>query len=100
MLIAKLVAPGGSLDIDHQGVNAESLKSLVSAGRGVTVVCESCMGSAPPGTVFSEIRDSNGSTRVGFWAYWMPRNENPALRNFIWVLEERWPPLGARSIEA
>jgi DNA-binding transcriptional LysR family regulator len=43
ILIAKLVTPGESLDIDHHDVNAESLKSLVSAGRGVTVVCESCM---------------------------------------------------------
>ncbi|WP_137389605.1 LysR family transcriptional regulator [Rhodoligotrophos defluvii] len=99
ILIAKLIAPGESLDIDHQDVNAESLKSLVSAGHGVTVVCESCMGSTPPGTIFCEIRDGNGSTRVGFCAYWMARNENPALRNFIGVLEERCPPLVTRSLQ-
>lgn len=97
ILIAKLVTPGESLDIDHQDVNAESLKSLVSVGRGITVVCESCMGSAPPGIVFRETRDGNGSTRVGFCAYWMPSNKNPALRKFIQVLEERCPPLSARS---
>jgi DNA-binding transcriptional LysR family regulator len=97
ILIAKLVTPGELLDIDHHDVNAESLKSLVSAQRGITVVCESCMGSVPPGIVFRETRDGNGSTRVGFCAYWMPSNENPALRNFIQVLEERCPPLGSRS---
>lgn len=100
ILIAKLVTPGESLDIDRHDVNAESLKSLVSAGRGITVVCESCMGSVPPGMVFRETRDGSGSTRVGFCAYWMPGNENPALRNFIRVLEERCPPLGARPIGA
>src|SRR3546814_6228463 len=31
ILTAKLVAPGESLDINHHDVNAESLKSLVSA---------------------------------------------------------------------
>ena len=93
MLIAKLVTPGESLDIDHHDVNAESLKSLASAGRGITVVCESCMGSVPPGIVFRETRDGNGSTRVGFCAYWMPGNENPALLNFIRLLEERCPPV-------
>lgn len=66
ILVAKLVTPGESLDIDYHDVNAESLKSLVSTGRGVTVVCESCLGSVPPGIVFRETRDGNGSTRVGF----------------------------------
>jgi len=93
ILIAKLVTPGESLDIDHHDVNAESLKSLVSAGRGITVVCESCMGSVPPGIVFRETRDGNGSTRIGFCAYWMSGNDNPALRNFIRLLEERCPPV-------
>ncbi|TPL35533.1 LysR family transcriptional regulator [Mesorhizobium sp. B2-4-8] len=93
ILIAKLVTPGESLDVDHHDVSAESLKSLVSAGRGITVVCESCMGSVPSGMVFREARDGNGSTRVGFCAYWMPANENAALRNFVQMLEERCPPL-------
>ena len=96
ILIAKLLTPGESLDIDHHNVNAESLKCLVSAGRGITAVCESCMGSVPHGIVFRETRDGNGSTRVGFCGHWMPGNENPALRNFIQVLEERCPPLGVR----
>jgi DNA-binding transcriptional LysR family regulator len=93
MLIAKLVTPGESLDIDHHDVNAETLKSLVSAGRGTTVVCESCMGSVPPGMVIRETRDGSGSTRIGFCAYWMAGNESPALRNFIRILEERCPPV-------
>lgn len=95
ILIAKLVTPGEVLDIDHHDVNAESLKSLVSAGRGITVVCESCMGSVPPGMVFREARDGSGATRVGFCAYWMPGNDNPALRNFVELLAERCPPLSA-----
>lgn len=97
ILIAKLVTPGESLDIDHHDVNAESLKSLVSAGRGITVVCESCMGSVPPGIVFRETRDGSGSTRVGYCAYWMSDNDNPALRNFIGLLEERCPPVANAS---
>ena len=96
ILTAKLLTPGESLDIDHHNVNTESLKCLLSSGRGITAVCESCMGSVPHGIVFRETRDGNGSTRVGFCGHWMPGNENPALRNFIQVLEERCPPLGVR----
>lgn len=97
ILIAKLITPGDTLDINRHDVNAESLKSLVSAGRGVTMVYESCIGSVPPGLVFRETQDGNGPTRVGFCAYWMPNNENPALLNFIRILEERCPPVGLRT---
>jgi DNA-binding transcriptional LysR family regulator len=98
VLITKLVTPGESLNLDHHYVHGETLKGLVSAGQGATVVCESCMGAVPPGLIFRETRDGSGSTRIGFCAYWMPGNENPALQNFIRVLEERYPPLGARPI--
>ena len=93
MLIAKLVTPGESLDIDHHDANAATLQSLISAGRGITVICESCMGSVQPGIVVRETRDGSGSTRIGFCAYWMAGNDNPALQNFIGLLKERCPPV-------
>lgn len=92
ILIAKLASPGELPKIVRHDVSAESLKSLVSAGRGISVIGESCMGAGQAGLVFREARDGNGSTRIGYRAYWRTCNENPALRNFIRFLEERCPP--------
>lgn len=92
ILVAKLASPGELPDIVSHDVSPESLKSLVSAGLGISVICESCMGASQAGLVYRETRDSAGSTRIGYCAYWMESNENPALRNFIGLLEERCPP--------
>lgn len=51
------------------------------------------MGTSYAGVVYREARDANGSTRIGYRAYWQDGNENPALRNFIRLLEERYPPV-------
>jgi DNA-binding transcriptional LysR family regulator len=89
----KLASPGDLPDVVRHDVSPESIKSLVGAGRGVSLMCEACMGASFAGVVYREARDGNGSTRVGYRAYWRDGNENPALRNFIRLLEERCPPV-------
>lgn len=54
-------------------------------------MCEACMGASYAGVVYREARDANGSTRIGYRAHGRDGNENPALRNFIRLLEERCP---------
>lgn len=98
ILVAKLASPGEMPDIVSHDVSPESLKSLVSAGLGISVICESCMGASQASLVYREIRDSTGSTRIGYCGYWMGCNENPALRNFIRLLEERCPPAGNGNV--
>ena len=91
ILIAKLASPGDLPDVVRHDVSAENIKSLVGAGRGVSLMCEACMGASYAGVVYREARDGNGSTRIGYRAYWRDGNDNPALRNFIRLLEERCP---------
>jgi hypothetical protein len=57
-------------------------------------MCEACIGASYAGVVYREARDGNGSPRIGYRAYWKDGNDNPALRNFIRLLEERCPPVG------
>jgi DNA-binding transcriptional LysR family regulator len=101
ILVAKLSSPGDLPDVVRHDVSPENIKSLVGAGRGVSLMCEACMGASYAGVVYREARDGNGSTRIGYRAYWKDGNENPALRNFIRLLEERCPPVangnGARG---
>jgi DNA-binding transcriptional LysR family regulator len=93
ILVAKLSSPGDLPDVVRHDVSPENIKSLVGAGRGVSLMCEACMGASYAGVVYREARDGNGSTRIGYRAYWRDGNENPALRNFIRLLEERCPPV-------
>jgi len=93
VLVAKLSSPGDQPDVVRHDVSPENVKSLVGAGRGVSLMCEAGMGASYAGVVYREARDGNGSTRIGYRAYWRDGNENPALRNFIRHLEERYPPV-------
>lgn len=93
ILVAKLSSPGDLPDVVRHDVSSENIKSLVGAGHGVSLMCEACMGASYTGVVYREARDGNGSTRIGYRAYWRYGNENPALRNFIRLLEERHPPV-------
>jgi DNA-binding transcriptional LysR family regulator len=93
ILVAKLSSPGDLPDVVRHDVSPENIKSLVGAGRGVSLMCEACMGASYAGVVYREARDGNGSTRIGYRAYWRNGNDNPALRNFIRLLEERCPPV-------
>ena len=93
ILVAKLSSPGDLPDVVRHDVSPENIKSLVGANRGVSLMCEACMGASYTGVVYREARDGNGSTRIGYRAYWRDGNDNPALRNFIRLLEERYPPV-------
>ena len=95
ILVAKLGSPGDLPDVIRHDVSPENIKSLVGAGRGVSLVCEAGIGASYAGVVYREARDGNGSTRIGYRAHWRDGNENPALRNFIRLLEERCPSVAS-----
>lgn len=97
ILVAKLCSPGDLPDVVRHDVSPENIKSLVGANRGVSLMCEACMGASYAGVVYREARDGNGSTRIGYRAYWRDGNEKAALRNFIRLLEERYPPVANGS---
>lgn len=93
ILVEKLRLPGNALEIVMHDVTPESIRSLVGAGCGVSLMCEACIGASHAGAVYRETRDGNGSTRIVYCAYWREGNDNPALGNFIKLLEERCPPV-------
>lgn len=87
ILINKLTSPGDRPFIKVVNAHRETILSAVSGGRGVTLTCESSAGNSISGVVFREVRDGNGSTRVGFVAYWRGNNDNPALKQFLVLLQ-------------
>ncbi|MBN9149756.1 MAG: hypothetical protein J0I83_16490 [Nitrobacter sp.] len=87
ILLSKLAAPGDRPRIKPMNENREEVLSMVGVGRGIGLVCESAIGNAIKGTVFREVRDGNGPTRVGLVAYWRHNNDNPALKQFRIMLQ-------------
>jgi DNA-binding transcriptional LysR family regulator len=74
--------------------------SLVSAGFGVSMICESGIGASYAGVVYRDVQDGNGPSRISYAAYWQSNNDNPALAHFLKLLEERYPALPTRVDES
>ena len=77
--------------IVQQDVSEENIRNLVGAGFGVGLALETGLGAKIPGVTYLEVRDENGPSRISFSAHWRSNNNNPALANFIALLEERYP---------
>ena len=95
ILISKLASPEDRPNVVQHDVSRGDIQGLVSAGFGVSLMCEAAVGLHCAGVVYREARDGAGPTRVGYMAHWDDANDNPVLGNFIKLLEERYPPLPA-----
>lgn len=93
VLNSKLGAHGYRANIILQDTSIESVISTVTIGRYVTLTTEASNGVIWPGLKFLEIADNGGAARLDFALYWRRDNENPALKKFIKMLQERYPVL-------
>jgi DNA-binding transcriptional LysR family regulator len=91
LLMSKLVSPEERPKIERHNVSRGIIKSLVSAGFGVSLVTESDIGASFSGLIYRELRDGTGPSRIGFSAHWRADNDNPALWRFLKLLRERYP---------
>ena len=91
LLVAKLASPGDRPNIARHDVSRGSLKSLVGAGFGVTLLTEASADANIAGVVYRDVRDGAEPARLGYSAHWRADNENPALARFLKILGERYP---------
>jgi DNA-binding transcriptional LysR family regulator len=91
IVTAKLVSPGDRPRIVQHDVSYASLKSMVGAGFGISLVTEASVETKLDGLVFRNLRDGSGPALQAYAAYWREDNENPALANFLRLLGERYP---------
>jgi DNA-binding transcriptional LysR family regulator len=87
VLVNKLTSPGDRPLIKAVNANREDILSVVDGNRGITLTCESSTGNILPGVLFREVRDGIGPTRFGYVAYWHRNNHNPALKQFLSLLQ-------------
>ncbi|MBA4747469.1 MAG: LysR family transcriptional regulator [Sphingopyxis sp.] len=91
ILTAKLLSQGFQRNVVVQNTGLEAILSTVSIGRYVTIATEASLGVTWPKLVFREIMDQGGPARLDYSLYWREDNENPALKRFHTLLEERYP---------
>ena len=91
LLAARLTEQGYRPNIIVQDTSLESVLSIVSVGRFITIATEASQGVTWPGLNFREIHDQGGTARLEFSVYWREDNENPALQRFFTLINERYP---------
>ena len=91
VLRSKLVSPSDRPTIENHDVSRGAIKVLVSMGMGISLVLESDLSAHHPNTVYRELGDGAGPSRIGFSAFWRSDNENPALAAFLKLLQGRYP---------
>jgi DNA-binding transcriptional LysR family regulator len=91
ILSAKLAANGYRPNIITQDTTLESVLSTVSLGRYLTIATEASMGVIWSDLTFREIADQGGPARIDYSLYWREDNENPALKQFFKLINERYP---------
>lgn len=93
LLMMKLASPGDLPKVIQHQVNGETIKSLVSAGLGVSITCDAYLGVNYAGVIYREARDGNGPWRLSYRAHWLADKLNSALDSFLKLLRERYPAL-------
>lgn len=80
-LIRRMSRVGKSVKITEVSVFPESLLSLVQMGVGATILAEDAIEPQRSGISFIPIEGEE--TEIQISAYWLPQNDNPALRRFL-----------------
>lgn len=91
LISARLTEQGFRPNIIYQDTSLESVLSMISAKRFISVATEASQGIAWPDLHFREIYDSVGPARLEYALYWREDNQNPALHRFFKMIEERYP---------
>jgi DNA-binding transcriptional LysR family regulator len=91
LLLTKLASPGDRPKAVFHDASLGSIKSLVGAGFGISLVTESDVGANSSGLIYRELRDGTGPSWLGYSAHWRADNDNPALASFLKMLGERYP---------
>lgn len=93
----KITLPNNRPIVVQHEVGLENLLGLVAIGGGVTLLYESSAGARHPGIVYRELLDGPGPSCIQYAAFWSSKNDNPALRRFISLLQQRY---GRRALSA
>ena len=96
LISARLTEQGFRPAVIYQDTTQESVLSMIAAKRYISVATEASQGVPWQDLHFREIYDVSGPARLDFALYWREGNQNPALKRFFKLVEERYPSCDAR----
>jgi DNA-binding transcriptional LysR family regulator len=91
LISARLTEQGFRPAVIYQDTSQESVLSMIAAKRFISVATEASQGVPWQDLCFREIFDGNGPARLDYALYWRADNDNPALKRFFKLIEERYP---------
>ena len=91
LITARLTEQGFRPAVIYQDTSQESVLSMIAAKRFISVATEASQGVPWQDLHFREIYDTNGPARLEYALYWRADNDNPALKRFFKLIEERYP---------
>jgi DNA-binding transcriptional LysR family regulator len=91
LLSAHLTDQGYRPAIIYQDASLESVLSMVTAKRFITIATGASQGITCPELQFREIYGSTGPARLEYALYWRDDNGNPPLQRFLKLMDERYP---------
>lgn len=91
LISARLTEQGFRPAVIYQDTSQESVLSMITAKRFISIATEASQGLPWQDLRFREINDPSGPARLEYALYWREGNENPALKQFFKLIEERYP---------
>lgn len=91
LLSARLTEQGFRPAVIYQDTSQESVLSMIAAKRFISIATEASHGVPWQDLHFREIHDPTGPARLEYALYWREDNDNPALKRFFKLIEERYP---------
>lgn len=91
VIAARLTEQGKRPNIIVQDTSLESVLSMVAAKRYISIATEASQGVSWTDLRFQEIHDPTGPARLEYALYWRRDNDNPALKRFFKLIDERYP---------
>ena len=91
LLYMRMAGHGYQANIISQETGHDHILGMVPFGKFITLIGESALGAARQGLVYREISDLGGHAHVDISAYWRKDNDNPALKRFFTLVNERYP---------
>jgi hypothetical protein len=97
LISARLTEQGFRPAVIYQDTSQESVLSMIAAKRFISIATEASQGVPWQDLRFREIYDGNGPARLDYALYWREDNDNPALKRFFKMIEERQPAADPRG---
>ncbi|HEY9090236.1 LysR family transcriptional regulator [Parasphingorhabdus sp.] len=91
LLDGRMAVHGYKANIITQETGHDNILGMVPFGKFITLVGESALGAARPRLAYREISELGGHAHLDISAYWRDDNENPALKRFFKLINERYP---------